>query len=100
MPQTIQTRIANTGEIKGTISGNGAVRGTISTSGGLSGTLSVGSITVNTVADYEGSYDVTPLITSQILQTQNKRMVNDLTIEMIPTREINNAYGGVTFIVG
>lgn len=49
---------------------------------------------------YDGAYDVTPLITAQRLPTRSKTMRDDVRIEMIPTREIPNAAGGVTFIVG
>lgn len=49
---------------------------------------------------YDGAYDVTPLITAQRLPTRSKTMRDDVRINMIPTREIPNAAGGVTFIVG
>lgn len=49
---------------------------------------------------YDGTYDVTPLITAQTLPTRSKTMRDDVRIDMIPTREIPNAAGGVTFIVG
>lgn len=49
---------------------------------------------------YDGAYNVTPLITAQRLPTRSKTMRDDVRIEMIPTREIPNAAGGVTFIVG
>lgn len=49
---------------------------------------------------YEGDYDVTPLITAQTLPTRSKTMRDDVRIDMIPTREIPNAAGGVTFVVG
>lgn len=49
---------------------------------------------------YDGTYDVTPLITAQRLPTRSKTMRDDVRIDMIPTREIPNAAGGVTFIVG
>ena len=56
---------------------------------------------VHGAADYyDGAYDVTPLITAQRLPTRSKTMRDDVRIEMIPTREIPNAAGGVTFIVG
>lgn len=56
---------------------------------------------VDGAADYyDGAYDVTPLITAQRLPTRSKTMRDDVRIEMIPTREIPNAAGGVTFIVG
>lgn len=50
--------------------------------------------------DYTGDYDVTPLITAQTLYTRDKHMNDDVRIDMIPTRELQNAAGGVTFIVG
>lgn len=49
---------------------------------------------------YDGDYDVTPLITAQTLPTRSKTMRDDVRIDMIPTREIPNAAGGVTFVVG
>ena len=52
------------------------------------------------VEHYKGSYDITPLITAQIMPTSNKFMDDDVRIEMIPTRELDNEAGGVTFIVG
>lgn len=55
---------------------------------------------VEGVEIYEGTYDVTPLITSQVLPTNEKYMKDDVRIDMIPTREVQNASGGVTFIVG
>lgn len=56
---------------------------------------------VDGAADYyDGAYDVTTLITAQRLPTRSKTMRDDVRIDMIPTREIQNAAGGVTFIVG
>ena len=52
------------------------------------------------VEHYTGEYDVTPLITAQTLYTQNKMMNDNVRVDMIPTRELENAAGGVTFIVG
>lgn len=58
-------------------------------------------VTVVGDADYyTGEYDVTPLITAQTLYTQNKMMNDNVRVDMIPTRELENAAGGVTFIVG
>lgn len=55
---------------------------------------------VGDVEYYAGKYDVTPLITAQTLYTQNKMMNDNVRDDMIPTRELENAAGGVTFIVG
>lgn len=53
-----------------------------------------------TIEHYDGAYDVTPLITAQVLPTRDKLMDDNVRVDMIPTREENNAAGGVTFIVG
>ena len=50
--------------------------------------------------DYTGSYDVTPLITAQRLPTADKHMTDDVLIRMIPTSEVQNSAGGVTFTIG
>lgn len=49
---------------------------------------------------YDGEYNVTPLITAQVLQTKDKLLTDNVTVEMIPTREIEGINGGVAFIVG
>ena len=53
-----------------------------------------------TYADYTGPYEVTPMITSQRLETADKHMNDDVNIFTIPTREESNPSGGVTFIIG
>lgn len=57
-------------------------------------------ISAEDIEHYTGAYDVTPLITSQVLATRDKLMDDNVRVDMIPTREENNASGGVTFIVG
>lgn len=50
--------------------------------------------------DYQGSYDVTPMVTSQRLETADKHMLDDVLIRTIPTRETENEAGGTTFVIG
>ena len=59
-----------------------------------------GAAALREYADYMGSYDVTPMITSQWLETADKHMLDDVLIRTIPTRETENAAGGTTFIIG
>ena len=61
---------------------------------GMPGTLS------GDIEHYAGEYDVTPLVTAQVLATRDKLMDDNVRVNMIPTREESNAAGGVTFIVG
>ena len=56
--------------------------------------------------DYTGDYEVTsftadPLLTtSLVLATNDKHMLDDVTIYSVPTSEEYNEYGGVTFTIG
>ena len=49
--------------------------------------------------EYEGAYVVIPSTDDQILDTNNKVMTQDLTVEAIPTWQTSNEYG-ITFIIG
>ncbi len=50
---------------------------------------------------YHGSYDVTPLAgTEVILETQGRRMTDDVTVREIPYFETTNEAGGYTVIIG
>lgn len=49
--------------------------------------------------EYEGSYEVTPKLEEQILQTAEKVMTNDLKIKEIPYAEVTNPAGGTTVII-
>lgn len=49
---------------------------------------------------YEGDYDVTPKIVAQTLETANKSMESDVTIQAIPYYEVDNAFQGQTVIIG
>lgn len=60
----------------------------------------ISGINPDGIEHYTGDYDVTPLVTSQVLATRDKLMDDNVRVDMIPTREENNAAGGVTFIVG
>ena len=49
---------------------------------------------------YEGSYKVTPSVSSQTLDTSNKLMQSDVTVEKIPYAEVTNNSGGKTASIG
>ena len=49
---------------------------------------------------YEGPYDVTPKIESQILATRNHTMRSDVTVFEIPYAEVSNPAGGKTATIG
>jgi hypothetical protein len=49
---------------------------------------------------YDGTYQVTPMVTSQTLDTSNKLMQSDVVIEKIPYAEVSNNSGGKTASIG
>lgn len=66
----------------------------------------VSPVRQTTIADYTGDYEVTsfcadPLLTtSLILPTNDKHMLDDVTVYSVPTSEEYNSAGGVTFTIG
>lgn len=49
---------------------------------------------------YEGSYRVTPAVSSQTLGTAHKLMQADVVVEEIPYAEVKNSSGGKTATIG
>lgn len=49
---------------------------------------------------YTGSYDIVPRKVEQVLNTSDKLMVNDLTVEAIRYSEVTNPEGGTTINIG
>ena len=62
------------------------------------------NIIINAAPDgfsvYEGEYKVTPKVTAQTLETENKLMAEDLTVKAIPYFEVSNLAGGSTVTIG
>ena len=84
--------------IKGSIASKKSLKGSITTKEKISGFVNVGGMIQQ--ESYDGSYEVTPTIGQQILQTKNKTMVNDLTIKSIPYSEVTNTSNGITVTIG
>lgn len=55
---------------------------------------------VKDVETYDGDYIVTPMITSQSLDTTGKLMTKDVVIKEIPFFETSNNEGGHTIYIG
>lgn len=49
---------------------------------------------------YEGSYQVTPTLNDQTLETEGKVMRDDLTVYAIPISRVSNPYDGITVLIG
>lgn len=78
--------IGATPDLEGLISGNGSIQyeAIIGTS--------------NSIPAYQGSYDITPRVTSQTLPTANKVMKKNVLVEEIPYFETANQYGDTIYI--
>jgi len=53
-----------------------------------------------TLPPYEGAYIVTPRKVEQVLETNDKRMTDDVTVEAISYIEVGNLGGGTTATIG
>ena len=96
--KSIKGSIASKKSIKGSIASKKSLKGSITTKEKISGFVNVGG-TIRQES-YDGSYEVTPTIEQQILQTKNKTMINDLTIKSIPYSEVTNTSNGITVTIG
>ena len=84
--------------LKGFISAKKSINGLIATKDRISGCVNVGGIIKQ--ESYNESYEITPSVSQQILQTKNKTMINDLTIKSIPYYEVTNTSNGITVTIG
>lgn len=55
---------------------------------------------VNTADVYPGPYDVIPRVYQQILETKDKLMNDDVTVEIIPLTKTLNHSNGYTVTIG
>lgn len=49
---------------------------------------------------YEGSFDVIPAVSEQVLATADKYMTSDVTVQAIPYFDVGNTAGGSTVYIG
>ena len=49
---------------------------------------------------YEGSFDVIPAVSQQVLATADKFMTSDVTVQAIPYYDVSNTKGGSTVYIG
>ena len=83
-------------QIKGRIS-SGTIGGSIKRRE-ISGNITIPSSTH--MEYFQGPYAVTPRLSQQVLETDNKTMVDDVTIYGIPITYTSNPYDGKTVLIG
>ena len=63
--------------------------------------LSIGAeYNVAQAETYDGSYEVTPRVYAQSLDTDGKLMDDDVTVHEIPVTRTSNLQGGLTVLIG
>lgn len=88
------------GTITGRLDGACVLHGTLEARGQLTGTLTLPNLTPPVHPTYDGSYEVTPRFYEQVLETKEKLMIDDVTVEVIPAHEVTNPAGGLTVTIG
>ena len=84
------------GTISGTLSTPMRIIGTLAGAGKIIGTLTIPSSFANT---YEGAYTFTPSEETQVVQTADLMLIDDLTINPIPSNYGLITYNGVSITV-
>lgn len=88
------------GTITGRLDGACVLHGTLEARGQLTGTLTLPTLAPPIHPTYDGPYEVTPHFFEQTLETNNKLMTDDVTVEIIPAHEVTNPQGGLTVTIG
>lgn len=52
------------------------------------------------IETYTGEYDIDPDFAQQVLETRNKLMADNVTVEPIEVQRVSNAAGGRTVYIG
>lgn len=86
------------GELTGYLTPGTTISGTLTAPATLQGTLTIPSVVGAQV--YNGSYEVTPRLYAQALDTDGKLMQDDVTVYEIPISHTTNPTGGLTVLIG
>lgn len=87
------------GELHGTLTSSGQLHGSlVGDHHKITGTLTIPSVVGAT--PYGGSYEVTPRLYTQSLDTDGKLMQDDVTVYEIPVTRTTNPVGGQTVLIG
>jgi hypothetical protein len=49
---------------------------------------------------YKGSYEITPRLEGQVVETKDKVLLDDLRVKEIPIQRVSNIGGGTTIYIG
>ena len=57
-------------------------------------------VPIGDIPAYTGTYNVDPKFTAQKLETNGKKMLDDVTVEAIEVQRVSNTSGGRTVYIG
>lgn len=90
--------LARIGTLKGKLSGVDTLKGRLTGVSSLKGKLTLGQ--VQTVEQYAGPYIIDPTFERQLLNTNNKLLTDDVTVNEICVSRVTNPSGGITVYIG
>lgn len=87
------------GKLRGTIQANGALAGRMSGKGALAGAVAIPQVVGALL--YDGPYEVKPKVEQAIiLLTKDKRMKENVVVDLIEITKVSNTAGGTTVYIG
>ena len=87
-------------QLTGTIQLRQTITGTVQLKEVLTGVVQLPNLTPPVHPSFDGPYEVTPRFHKQTLETKNKTMTDDVTVETIPVYRTINPSGGNTVSIG
>lgn len=90
----------NAATLHATLAPHEALQAVITPNETLRATLTQGPMMVSSCPDYEGEYIIRPAVHEQEMETENRRMKENLIVQEIPYMEVTNASGSTTVIIG
>lgn len=87
-------------QLTGTLQERQKITGQIQLNNALNGVVQLPNLTPPVHPTYDGEYSVTPHFYAQKLETKEKLMTDDVTVEVIPAHEVTNPAGGLTVTIG
>lgn len=87
------------GKLRGTIQATGAPAGRMSGKGALAGAVAIPQVVGALL--YDGPYEVKPKVEQAIiLLTKDKRMKENVVVDLIEITKVSNTAGGTTVYIG
>jgi hypothetical protein len=87
-------------QLTGTLQERQKITGQIQINNALNGIVQIPNLSPPVHPSFDGPYEVTPRFYEQKLETKEKLMIDDVTVEVIPAHEVTNPAGGLTVTIG